>query len=221
MFGPGEPSHKGRPGRAIAPKTMSVGQITVDGPRRVRLRVHGKALARLALLALLWGGFVCWCLMVMRGQALTEALKAVTWLGSVLAAYLGLTALWIAYNAMLYLLRGPVSVQATEEPTFEKDYFGRPVAVSTEANFEDQHLVLEFKEGKKVYRAPDPAEVEVATGEDEGMIAGGLQNLAAAAGTSVTPVTPDAPVAPVAPLPLSEEAEEALEIKERKRLSQP
>ena len=163
---------------------MSAGEMTIDAPRR--LRVQAKTIARVALLAGLWGGFFCWCLLVMRGQALVEASKAVSWLATVLAGYLGLTALWIAYNAMLYLVRGPATVEATAEPTFEKDYFGRPIAVAEASAFSDQHLVLEFKEGKKVYRtviADELAEVASADAADTGDLA----RLAAAAGRGTAP----------------------------------
>lgn len=169
---------------------MSVGEVTIAAPRRVRVR--GKAIARSALLAALWGGFFCWCLLVMRGQALVEASKAVNWLATVLAGYLGLTALWIAYNAMLYLVRGPAQVEAAEEPTFEKDYFGRPIALADGSSFSDQHLVLEFKEGKKVYRAVRVDENEIAAQSDAD--AGqDLRRLAAAAGQSVAPAPEPSP----------------------------
>ncbi len=160
---------------------MSAGEAIIAQPQRPRVRVRAKALVGIVLLAALWGCFFSWCLLVMRGPALVEAWRALTWLATVLSAYLAATVMWIAFNALLYLLRGPARVEAATESAFEKDYFGRPLAVATGAAFSDQYLVLEYKDGKKIYRVPDADE------SLEPAVAGDLRSLAAAAGESVVP----------------------------------
>ena len=170
---------------------MPAGEATIARPQRVRVRA--KTIGLVGLLAGLWGGFASWCVLVMRGEAVAEASRAGAWLGAVIGGYLLLTVMWIAFNAMLYLVRGPIQVAGVGEPSFEKDYFGRPLAVDEASDFRDQHLVLEFRDGKKVYRGPDGAE------ESEAAVAGELRSLAAAAGADRGPAPEQAPASRDAP----------------------
>lgn len=160
---------------------MNVGEATIARPQPVRLRVQLKGLAAFALLAVLWGAFVSWFFLAMQGESFVEALAAAGTIGTVLALYSMATVCWVAYNAMLYLVRGPAKPTEAPMPVFDKDHFGRPVVVAAGADFESQHLVLEFRDGQKVYRRP------VEDDEQQAEAARDLMSLAAAAGRGVSP----------------------------------
>jgi hypothetical protein len=120
----------------------------------------------------------------MGGDAIFEAAKAISWLIRVVSLYLGALAFWIIYNKVLFAVRGPSKLRAGEQRAFDKDYFGRPVAVATGTELRDQHLVLEYADGRKVYRAPV---IEHLTGAAEAAVAGELKALAVAAGAGASP----------------------------------
>jgi hypothetical protein len=167
---------------------MSVGELqstAVAIPRSRKTRVETRALVRVIVVALVWGVFVSWCLIVMRGQALFEAGKAAAWLLRVISVYLGLLALWVIYNKLLIVFRGPTKVLAGEARTFDRDYFGRPVAVAAGARFQDQHLVLEYKDNQKVYRIPDAEEAA-----QEAVVESDVKTLAAAVGARASAAPP-------------------------------
>jgi len=160
---------------------MNVGEATIPRGQTVRLRVQVRELAGFALLAALWGVFVSWFILAMSGDALAEALAAVGTLGLVLGLYSMATVCWVAFNAVLYLVRGPAKPRDAPMPEFDKDHFGRPVVVAPGAAFSAQSLVLEFRDGQKVYRAP------IEDGLQEVAAASDLMSLSAAAGHSVSP----------------------------------
>jgi len=163
---------------------MNVGEATIPQSRPVRLRVQVKELAGFALLAALWGVFLSWFCLAMRGDALHEALAALGTLGLVLGLYSMATVCWVAFNAVLYLIRGPAKPTRVPMLSFDKDHFGRPVVVAPGASFASQSLVLEYRDGQKVYRPPLEEDLqEVAAVQD-------LMSLSAAAGQSVSPESP-------------------------------
>ena len=143
---------------------------------RARGRVDTKQLFRSVILAALWGGFASWCWIVLRGPAVIEIISTAEGLATVLGAYLVALAVWICVNSFISRVRGVVHAEVFEEPAFTKDYFGRAVALEKGASFSDQHLVLDYKDGKKIYRAPQTEE------ETQIAAASSLKELAAAAG---------------------------------------
>ena len=146
-----------------------------------------RTIVRLGVVAVVWGCFFSWCLVVMGGDALFEAAKAISWLIRVVSLYLGALAFWIIYNKVLLAVRGPSKLRAGEQRGFDKDYFGRPVAVARGTELRDQHLVLEYADGQKVYRTPA---IDRLAGAAEAVVASELKALAAAAGTSISAQRP-------------------------------
>ena len=146
-------------------------------------RSPARAVARLGAAAVAWGAVVCWCFVVFRGDGLGEAAKAAFWLLQALGAYLGALTVWVLFNRVRRRMFGPVPRLAGEDRAFDKDYYGRAVAVAPGADFAQQHLVLEYVDNQKVYRAPneDEAGLRPAAASD------GLKALAAAVGAGAAP----------------------------------
>ncbi len=156
---------------------ISGGVASTDSSRKIR--VDSRAILRVTAVAALWGGFLSWSLVVMDGDALLEAAKAVSWLLRVIGFYLGALALWVIYNRVLHTVRGPSKIRIGEVRALDKDYFGRPVSIAAGTRFSDQHLVLEYLNSQKVYRAPTAEEAGEA---DETLVASDVKALATAAG---------------------------------------
>jgi hypothetical protein len=157
------------------------GVASAAAPKR---RVRTRALVRVSVVAAAWGAFVCWWLLVMQGEALMEAARAAFWLLRTLSVYLGLLACWVILNKAMSAAWGPPKLRAGEQPAFDKDYFGRPVAVASGATFNDQHLVLAYEDGRKLYRTPTADDMRLAP---ETAVSANVRALAAAAGAGVSP----------------------------------
>ncbi len=108
-------------------------------------------------------------------------LNAAEMIAVVLRAYLVALAGWICTRWLIDRFRKNKEAETFEAPAFTKDYFGRDVAVAPDASFGDQHLVLEYSDGRKVYRRPKGKE------SDEPDAGQSLRKLAAAAGQSTSP----------------------------------
>ena len=106
-------------------------------------------------------------------------------LAAVLQGYLVMLALWVTANSVYRWLSATRKVGDFDEPNFDEDYFGRVVTVAEGVSFQDQHLVLEYSEGRKIYRGPQEGQ-QVRTAA-----ASSLHKLAsaAAAGAGPTPVS--------------------------------
>ncbi len=146
-----------------------------------------RVVIRFSVAGFVWCVFVCWFLLVMRGPAVLAAVRAVAWLTVALGCYVALLSYWIVYNKALYALGATPQPEQGEEAAFEKDYFGRPLAVEAHAELEDQYLVMELDEEKKLYRAPNSEEMAARIESEHG---DDLLSLAAAAGAAVAPAGP-------------------------------
>ena len=142
-------------------------------------RSLSRAYLRLGVAAVAWSSIICWCFVVLRGEAWNDAARAAFWLLQAIGTYLLALVGWVLYNRIRNRVFGPVPRRAGEQRTFDKDYYGRAVAVAPGADFSQQHLVLAYIDNKKVYCRPTDEDVEE---RHEAAASGGLKALAAAVG---------------------------------------
>lgn len=156
---------------------------TAFGGSRSKASHDVRAILRMAVLGMIWAAFLSWCWRALQGSALNQVRATLESLGMVLLTYLVALTVWIVVRTWLHQVKAERVAEPFEEPAFTKDYFGRAVSVAAGASFGDQHLVLEYADGKKRYRAPAIEE------EEESAAASSLRMLAAAAGadSSISP----------------------------------
>ena len=109
------------------------------------------------LMAALWLGFFWFGAKIFRDSPIDEVVDSLIWLAQATWLYLAALALWVGFNIVLYQWRGPARPNAQATTVFSQDYFGRRIKLAPETTLRDSHLIVEMKEGAKVYGHEKPA----------------------------------------------------------------
>ena len=108
------------------------------------------------MMAALWLGFFWFGAKIFRDSPIDEIVDSLMWLAKATWIYLLALALWIGYNIALYKWRGAIKAGSKATTVFSQDYFGRRIEIVPGATLRDSHLILEMKEGSKVYGPEKP-----------------------------------------------------------------
>lgn len=110
------------------------------------------------IMAFLWLGFFWFGAKILRDSPMDEVVDSLMWLAKATWFYLAALGIWVGFNILLYKYRGPSKPKAHATTVFTQDYFGRGIQVDPSATLSDSHLIVELKEGNKVYglEVPEP-----------------------------------------------------------------
>ncbi|MBK5292381.1 MAG: hypothetical protein JJE04_11995 [Acidobacteriia bacterium] len=103
------------------------------------------------IIALLWAAFAFAWVRVIRTQP-SELINGLLWIGAMAVAYGAGLALWIWY--CLCTAQKP-KVRCFARSVFTVDHFGRPIEVAPHAALGAKHLVVQIRNGRKIYSLPE------------------------------------------------------------------